>query len=1564
MSDEQQKPRGRVFGLKAKAEKVAPGKLTHPVIPITSEREEQGLPKTTEAPVKVVPEQQRKSLLIFGEKKKAPTPGLEQQQPSIPVSVAKVAPKPTVQQPVAKPTQKPAEEEPKPTKIRFASQNNVKLITPLAERQEEAKAATTVGTVKKTFDPALLALKAEFDYIKDLYEKEDYADIDLVDLHNPERDEEVKGPENVEGEEGAENVEGEEGAKGKREFYIFINAPLEVDFSDVNAEFETLEFTPDGFYIDKSTDEKNGDSVLELFRLYDQFLEIEEEEKRQKEEAEKAKVKKPITKVNMKELEPLADAILREEGRLPGETLQEKLEDKYKIAKPVEGYIPTTHRNFSSFIFDTFRAFQLPKLPSVIDPKACVNVLQADRSQMYLYQQFVKEYLSWQTPYRGILVYHGLGSGKTCTSIAAAEALFSTNTNSRIIVMTPFSLRQNFIGEITTCGFHHYRLKNFWQSFPLSDPRAVLFAKSVLKIPDQYLARVNKIYIPDFSKPSNYETLPTQTQTEIREQITNTLVYDPKKGYFGRIWFISYNGITAKELLRIACTQNDAFDNSIIIVDEIHNLIRIMQGTIEPYISDLKPKGQSRPGEKKKEETLKRKIAKEPITWEKWKPSLCPAEWSTFEKDKALQKKNYKRGYLFYRLLIQAQNSKIIGLSGTPLINFPEELGILANVIHGYLHIVEGNIQKPTMKKGGTDAADQALATKLIVNLQNNPFVDFYKVDILDQTIRFRVTFLPEGIRKVKGQKGVERVNPEEPLVDFAGRLSFLQSDLEGNGFPLLIIAGTKNQKLKVDSQPILPPIGSEFKDTFIDEKDTVSIKNQILLMKRLTGLVSYYKGNRDDLMPTISKDETVFVPMSSYQQTVYSKARSKEIAEEEKKEKQKPSGEVPGRLAALYALVYEIKDTSQSANYRMASRQVCNFAFPPEVNRPEPKTKAEQERETGEDTEDIQDMPAPEGEDLGTTLAKEKEAEEEVQEEEKAIKEDLGEVEDEAILIQGDEDEEEEIEEFDENAIRAKAKDDGFNDEEIETMVVFAQQEYEDRIKAKVDAAAAATAKTQAKTALTAEQRKCRAVRLPTETKYQEKIDRAINCLATTAKSKLMMTPTGLGETSPKFLKMLENIRAAKGSSLVYSQFLQMEGIGIFALAMKANGYEPIEIKFAFSQNRVYFTEETKKSLAKGPSPDPETNIKQFRYIKFTGAEEDIVRRYSLLLFNGRFSELPKDLSKFLTDAGWKNNDFGDLCRVFCITAAGAEGLSLKNVRAVHIMEPYWNDVRTAQVKGRAVRICSHAELDPEERTVDVFTYVSVFSEKAQMIPLGETGQILESIRNRDSITTEEALVLNLPVPKGAKQYVLTSDLRLWFISNYKKTLINNLQTIMKQSAVDCKLNKFENKESKEMQCASFTSTGEPKTPQSLIGKIGDFLYDPDFETDLKLSQEMTAMKPAAKTVTTAVTKPAVTVAQPTVVQQATTASTTASTTVAKPVEKGSGKFFKGEIEAKSGVFYAFEPVMDGEIPKKYFIYPIDAAKRDETTRVGEVGAKFSEKRKVYEPDKTKVKFYAKPSA
>ena len=54
------------------------------------------------------------------------------------------------------------------------------------------------------------------------------------------------------------------------------------------------------------------------------------------------------------------------------------------------------------------------------------------------HQKIVRDYLNLYTPYRGLLLFHGLGSGKTCSSIAIAEGM---KTSKPVIVMTPASLR-------------------------------------------------------------------------------------------------------------------------------------------------------------------------------------------------------------------------------------------------------------------------------------------------------------------------------------------------------------------------------------------------------------------------------------------------------------------------------------------------------------------------------------------------------------------------------------------------------------------------------------------------------------------------------------------------------------------------------------------------------------------------------------------------------------------------------------------------------------------------------------------------------------------------------------------------------------------------------------------------------------------------------------------------------------------------------------------------------------------------------------------------------------------
>lgn len=59
---------------------------------------------------------------------------------------------------------------------------------------------------------------------------------------------------------------------------------------------------------------------------------------------------------------------------------------------------------------------------------------------------------------------------------------------------------------------------------------------------------------------------------------------------------------------------------------------------------------------------------------------------------------------------------------------------------------------------------------------------------------------------------------------------------------------------------------------------------------------------------------------------------------------------------------------------------------------------------------------------------------------------------------------------------------------------------------------------------------------------------------------------------------------------------------------------------------------------------------------------------------------------------------------KVMFISAAGAEGLDLKETRYVVILEPHWNDERIKQVIGRAARYKSHDALPESKRIVTVY--------------------------------------------------------------------------------------------------------------------------------------------------------------------------------------------------------------------------------------------------------------------
>jgi superfamily II DNA or RNA helicase len=256
------------------------------------------------------------------------------------------------------------------------------------------------------------------------------------------------------------------------------------------------------------------------------------------------------------------------------------------------------------------------------------------------------------------------------------------------------------------------------------------------------------------------------------------------------------------------------------------------------------------------------------------------------------------------------------------------------------------------------------------------------------------------------------------------------------------------------------------------------------------------------------------------------------------------------------------------------------------------------------------------------------------------------------------------------------------------------------------------------------------------------------------------------MDQYSPKMGQMLADIRSNPGKGLFYSQFREMEGMGIFALALKASGWKELDIRKKEGSDEYEFVDLNVLN--------PEYDFK--RYVIFN---QDRTRSDVLLkVFNGEWSYMPKEgnyILKKLQRMERVNNLHGEIAKLMMISQSGAEGISLKEVRQVYILEPFWNQVRIDQVIGRASRTNSHARLEPKDRNVQVFIYVSTLTK--------------EQIE-------KDATTRNL-------DREMTSDEHILSIAQRKKHIIEQFENALKKASLDC-LNNASNNRIREsnMQC------------------------------------------------------------------------------------------------------------------------------------------------------------------
>ena len=449
--------------------------------------------------------------------------------------------------------------------------------------------------------------------------------------------------------------------------------------------------------------------------------------------------------------------------------------------------------------------------------------------ELFPYQKLVRDYMLIETPYRGLLLYHGLGSGKTCSSIAVAESLLTTQ---KVYIMLPASLEQNYKGEIRKCGDPVYAFSQNWRRQELSDESrrdAIAFG-----IPEGFLDRTGHFYVTVPGQESNWETLPPPAKATISAQIE--AVID------SRFNFIRYNGLSRANINKFAPTEGpNPYDNSVVIIDEAHNFVRAVSNK-----SDI--------------------------------------------------------GYQLYKKIYEARSCKVVCLSGTPVVNSPHEIAFLMNLLRGPIE----RIIVPFKEAPTWDEEKFKTALKSIPDIDTTEFNAVKKFLLLTRNPpNFRSVYNEKGDR-IAVQYVKDMVSPPVAIDWVRSWKSKFETDIGGGELDI--------DRVNTEMLECLPTDYEEFENMFLDG---LNIKNPLLFQRRIQGLVSYFKGADERLLPRRVDDDEMLVKveMSTEQFNNYLQVRWTELKADASRRQKRRMDEEMG-------------------SFRVNSRLACNYAIPPDLRR------------------------------------------------------------------------------------------------------------------------------------------------------------------------------------------------------------------------------------------------------------------------------------------------------------------------------------------------------------------------------------------------------------------------------------------------------------------------------------------------------------------------------------------------------------------------------------------------------------------------------------------------------
>ena len=132
--------------------------------------------------------------------------------------------------------------------------------------------------------------------------------------------------------------------------------------------------------------------------------------------------------------------------------------------------LKTNGRLFPTWILANYSQYKLPEILKGVDEDVCNANIASAKKELRKYQIFISKFMDFNSPYKDILIYYGMGAGKTATTINVYNMLYNYTPGWNVFLLIKASLKDDpwkkDLEEWLQKEEKEYRFKNInWISY-------------------------------------------------------------------------------------------------------------------------------------------------------------------------------------------------------------------------------------------------------------------------------------------------------------------------------------------------------------------------------------------------------------------------------------------------------------------------------------------------------------------------------------------------------------------------------------------------------------------------------------------------------------------------------------------------------------------------------------------------------------------------------------------------------------------------------------------------------------------------------------------------------------------------------------------------------------------------------------------------------------------------------------------------------------------------------------------------------------------------------------------